>query len=214
MRLDSVELREFLCNPDEISLLSAERDESSLSKSEECGSIPSEGKWTIVSDPASQSTRTQPDSVRWPVTLEEKNTVYRKALVACRSGRSADALKLLRGLVASGSNHPRHLSLYGVLLATAGHKRSEGMKYCERALLLGQDDAQNYLNLARVHKFSGHKGKAIYVLRKGLQVIGSHPGLQREIERLSPRRGPVLGSLHRDHVVNKYLGRVRARMAG
>jgi hypothetical protein len=88
----------------------------------------------------------------------------------------------------------------------------EGLEQCQRAVALGSGEPQLYLNLARAYSSTGRRLLAVQVLRQGLRVARPHPALQRELNRLSPRSKPVVAVLSRDHVLNKYLGRVRARL--
>jgi len=99
-------------------------------------------------------------------------------------------------------------------MVTRGRSRREGLTLCQRAVVLGIYDPQVYLNLARAHGHLGQRGKAVQVLRKGLALAPDHSGLLQEIEKQGPRRRPVVPALSRDHIVNRYLGRVRARLSG
>jgi hypothetical protein len=44
-------------------------------------------------------------------------------------------------------------------------------------------------------------------------VAPHHPGLRREIQRVSPRSRPTVFFLHRNHPINKYLGRTKTRFS-
>lgn len=145
---------------------------------------------------------------------EERNAVYRMAIGARDSGRTAEAIDLLRRLVAEGSKNPGHVSLLGLLMVTQGRSRREGLTLCQRAVVLGIYDPQVYFNLARAHAHLGQRSKAVHVLRKGLAFAPEHRGLLQAIEKWGPRRRPVVAALSRDHVLNRYLGRVRARLSG
>jgi len=146
------------------------------------------------------------------MTPNEQLEVFRSALDACRERRFGDASNMLRLLVAGGSDDPRHLSFYGLMLIRSGRSKLEGIDYCRRAVALGRRHPQLQVNLARAYCASGQPTRAAQVLRQGLRGSrGAEPLLLRELERLSPRGKPVLGSLDRDHVLNKYLGRFRSR---
>ena len=54
--------------------------------------------------------------------------------------------------------------------------------------------------------------RAVQVLRQTLRTSRVPDRVvMKELERLSPRGKPVLESLDRNHVLNKYLGRFRSR---
>jgi len=50
-------------------------------------------------------------------------------------------------------------------------------------------------------------------LRAGLRSHPTHVGLRAEVRRLGERRRPVIGWLPRGHLVNRYLGLIRARLS-
>src|SRR5262245_40046229 len=56
--------------------------------------------------------------------------------------------------------HPQFLSHYGVALAMASGKLSEGRRFCERSIQLEPYEPEHYLNLARIHRRSGDRGGA------------------------------------------------------
>ena len=143
--------------------------------------------------------------------LKQRDAVFRSAVGDYTGGRRNQAAAKFRRLVKDGSNDPRHLSFCGLLVATVDGRVQEGLKLCERALDLGFTDPWVHLNLARLHYLVGRRSRAVQVLRTGLHMEPDHPGLLREIQRLSPRNKPPLGFLDRDHVLNKYLGVVLLR---
>lgn len=143
--------------------------------------------------------------------LNQRESVFKSAVADYTGGRREQAAVKLRGLIEDGSNDPRHLSLCGLLLATVNGKTQEGLRLCERAVDLGFTDPWVYLNLVRIYSSVGLRQKAVEVLRKGLRVKPGHPGLLREIRRLSPRGKPAIVFLDRDHALNRYLGAVRRK---
>ena len=143
---------------------------------------------------------------------QERDRIFQSALADFRSERYLDASKKMRLLVADGSQSPEHLSLYGLTLAHNKRTCREGIELCQRAVRLGRGRARLQLNLARAYVATGSRLRGIQALRQGLRSGGHNPLLARELQRLSPRRSPVIGGLHRDHLINRYLGRVRARL--
>jgi predicted Zn-dependent protease len=140
--------------------------------------------------------------------MKQRESVFRSAVGDYTGGRHSQAAAKFLRLIKDGSNDPRHLSFCGLLEATLNGKTEEGLKLCERALDLGFTDPRVHLNLARVHCSLGRVNSAVAVLRNGIRMLPGHPGLLREIQRLSPRSKPPLGFLNRGHALNKYLGSV------
>ncbi len=138
--------------------------------------------------------------------LTQRDAVFRNAFADYTGGRREQAAVKFFRLVKDGSNEPRHLSFCGLLMATVKGQIQDGIKLCERAVDLGFSDPLVHLNLARLHYTVGRRTNAVKVLRKGLRFKPGHPGMLREIQRLSPRSKPPLGFLDRDHALNKYLG--------
>ena len=144
------------------------------------------------------------------LTNEQMQGGFRQAMAWYKGGRVHDAASQLRELVYSGSTDPRHLTFCGLLMATVEGRMKEGLALCHQALQLGFSDADVYLNLARLYSLSGQRKRAVTVLRKGMgAVTPRHPGIMSELDRLSPRSAP-LSTLHRDNVLNKNLGKLRA----
>ena len=146
------------------------------------------------------------------MNAQERLRVFRSGLQACRDRRFGEARNKFRLLVADGSRDPHHVSFYGLLLARDRCTVRDGIELCQRAVTLGGGEPQLYLNLARAYTAGGLRMRAVKVLRQGLRYSKTHRGLQREIQRLSPRGDPVLGSLSRNNVLNKYLGRFRSKL--
>lgn len=138
--------------------------------------------------------------------------VFQDSLQAYRRGQLAEAARGFGSLVTSGSIDPLHVSYYGLMLVLVHRRGPEGLELCERSLLLAPDRPEPYLNLARVHRRMGRSRQATETLREGLAAFPKHRGLLSEIRRASPRRKPPFASLERDHPVNKFLGKLQARL--
>ena len=146
------------------------------------------------------------------MTLTERNTLFRTALVTYRKGDTRAAASVFRRLIEDGSNDPQHLSYHGVLVALTEGKLEDGTRLCARALRAAPYDPEMYLNLARVH-FRAHKGNlAVEVLRKGLRIDEDDRALRRELQRMNPRATPALDFLSRSNPVNRYIGLTRTRL--
>ncbi len=144
------------------------------------------------------------------MTHQQMQSGFLRAMASYKGGRAHDAASQLRDVVYGGSTDPRHLSFCGLLMATVEGRMKEGLALCQEALQLGFSDPDVYLNLARLYSLSGQRKRAVSILRKGIHAVeGQHPGIISELDRLNPRSAP-LSTLHRDNVLNKHLGKLRA----
>lgn len=126
-------------------------------------------------------------------------------------GNNAEAARLFREVIESGCRDPKVLSYGGLLVATQEGDIKTGLQWCERAVEMAFYDAQMYINLARLHEQTGWKSQAAQVLRKGLRIDPGNEKLLVEINRVSPRTPDAVPALPRDHVINRTLGKMRAK---
>ena len=106
---------------------------------------------------------------------------------------------------------PKLLSYFGLALALGENRINEAVIYCTKAIKKEFYHPEFYVNLARVYLKANRRSSAVNVLYKGLRIDSNDPGILSELEKLGIRRKPVLGFLHRGHVINKYLGLIMAR---
>jgi hypothetical protein len=71
-----------------------------------------------------------------------------------------------------------------------------------------------YLNLARIYLAFDFKADAIRFLRRALMVDPENESVHRRLADLGIRRRPPIRFLPRNHAVNRFLGRMQARMLG
>ncbi len=145
--------------------------------------------------------------------LRTRNQTFYRALKAYREGNLQVSLNAFRRLLENGRGEPRHISYCGLVVALAEGNIEDGRVLCELAIKEASTDPEMYLNLSKVYSWNGHRSLALDVLRDGLRVAPRDPALQREIERLNPRSQPPLVFLHRDNIMNRYLGRTRSRLS-
>lgn len=137
--------------------------------------------------------------------------IAREAMQAHEDGNHAEAARLFRQLIEDGCRDPKVLSYGGLLVATEQGDVKTGLAWCERAVEMAFYDAQMYINLARLHERTGWKTQAAQVLRKGLRIDPENEKLLVEINRVSPRTPDAIPALPRDHVINKTIGKMRAK---
>jgi tetratricopeptide (TPR) repeat protein len=98
-----------------------------------------------------------------------------------------------------------------VVLAKSEKKWGEAERLCDSAVKMKRNQAQLYLNLADVYKTAGRRQEAVEALQAGLKFARRDIRLTIAMNRLSPRRLPVVGFLHRSHPINRQLGMIRHR---
>ena len=140
-----------------------------------------------------------------------QQTIAREAMQLHHDGNNAEAARILRELIASGCRDPKVLSYGGLLVATEEGDVKTGLAWCERAVEMAFYDAQMYVNLARLHEQTGWKTQATQVLRKGLRIDPGSEELLAEINRVSPRSPGAIPVLPRAHIINRTLGKLRAK---
>lgn len=102
-----------------------------------------------------------------------------------------------------------YYSYTGYGTAKFGKNTKEGLTLCRHAVKLDPTDADNYLNLARVHMLRNDRRRSIKALHKGLKVGPSNPRLKQFQEEIGYRRRPVIPFLSRDNRMNVWLGQRR-----
>lgn len=140
-----------------------------------------------------------------------QKVIAREAMQAHEDGNHAQAARLFRQLIEEGCREPKVLSYGGLVVATEEGDIKTGLARCEHAVEMAFYDAQMYINLARLHERTGWKSQAAQVLRKGLRIDPGNEKLLIEINRVSPRTPDAIPALGREHVINKTIGKMRAK---
>jgi hypothetical protein len=104
----------------------------------------------------------------------------------------------------------RYLSYYGLSLALANGASAQAIQACEVASRADVYNPDLLLNLARVYAIAGKTSKALATLEVGLRLAPGHRGLRSEHAKIDRRGAPPLSVVSRDHMLNKWLGRLRA----
>jgi Flp pilus assembly protein TadD len=149
-----------------------------------------------------------------PAAVDAGMMEFKECLKRMRDGDPNDALAHARRALGAAPKNPFYLSYTGLLAAMADRRFADAETLCREALNLKCNHAQLYLNLAEVYHQAGRKSDAISILEKGMISAGRDFRIRRALERIGVRRGPVLTFLHRNHPINRMLGRLRHRFAG
>ncbi len=108
----------------------------------------------------------------------------------------------------------RYLSYYGLSLALAGFSTQAAVVACRKAVERQQDDPILHLNLGRVYRATGKTVLAMQSFERGLALSPENRQLREELAQVDRRSLPVIPGLDRDHALNRWLGRMRARRPG
>lgn len=142
-------------------------------------------------------------------TAEEQ---YRQGRARLAEGRQREALGCFRTAHQIDRANPRYRSHYGLALALVERRLDKALELCRSAAKEEFYNPELYQNLAHVYMAFGFKSEAIRYLRRGLMIDPANASLADDLERLGRRRVPVLQFLPRDHLVNRWLGRLRHRI--
>ena len=88
-----------------------------------------------------------------------------------------------------------------------------GRLLCEELTMSDPDNLFHYLNLGRILLLEEDRRAAIEAFRRGIE-LSPHPHLIRELSLLGVRKPHVIGFLHRDNLLNKYLGLLSGKLGG
>jgi tetratricopeptide (TPR) repeat protein len=136
-------------------------------------------------------------------------TTAELAVAYAKERQYDDALRYFRK-VADLSTEAR--SYYGLALAMRRQELAAAVRYCREAVDREPLRGDWYLNLGQVYLACGEKRRAVRAFNRGLVAEPRHTRLMDAIKRLGIRRSPAIPFLSRSHPVNRYLGRLRARM--
>ncbi len=135
--------------------------------------------------------------------FEEALTIFESQLPALTGGSISD-----KRVAASA------FSFYGLCIAMVRRKYAQAVEYCNVSLKANFMDPDHRANLARVYLERGERRKAVETLSAGLRLEPHNTQINLIFDRIGRRRPPVLGFLPRDHPLNVWLGRLRARSGG
>lgn len=138
---------------------------------------------------------------------------YRRGCTALDAGRAAAALDHFRSAHRLDPTRPAYRSFLGLCLALVERRFDRALELCRSAAKEEFSNPSLYHNLARVHLAFGFKAEAIRYLRRGLMIDPSSRAIGAELARLGLRRRPALAFLPRQSALNRWLGRLRERVA-
>ena len=139
---------------------------------------------------------------------------YRRGLALLDSGHGQDAFEHLSRAYLSDPQSATYRSAYALGLALVRGQFLGAVELARGAVREEFYNSDLYMNLARIYAVFGFKAEAIRHLKRGLMVDPENRGLRDTLASYGVRRRPPLRFLPRGHVVNRFLGRIHARIAG
>ena len=137
---------------------------------------------------------------------------FKEGLTHLRNNYAKKASENFNHALELDPKNPFYLSYLGVALAAGDQKWEEAEDLCYSAVKMKRMQPELYVNLAEVYRLAGKKQDAIDTLMTGLPMTRNDERLIKMLRKLGVRRPPVLSFLERDHVLNKKLGKLRAKI--
>jgi tetratricopeptide (TPR) repeat protein len=137
---------------------------------------------------------------------------HREGMARLLQGRGAEALALLERAHNESPDSALYRSAYALGMALVSRDFGAAVQLARSAVRDEFHNPEVYLNLARIYESFGHKAEAIRYLRRGLLVDPENDELLRMRTRLGIRQRPALRFLPREHLINRMLGGLQARL--
>src|SRR6266576_5557604 len=128
---------------------------------------------------------------------------FKQGLAFLRDDYAVKALPHMRRAAELDKNNPYYMSYLGVVLARSEEKWGEAERLCDAAVRMKRNQAQLYLNLAEVYTAAGRRDDAVEALQTGLKYARRDIRLTIAMNKLTPRRSPVLAFLGRRNPLNR-----------
>jgi tetratricopeptide (TPR) repeat protein len=108
-------------------------------------------------------------------------------------------------------DEPHWYSRLGFCVAKERGHLTQAFELCRTAITHEPKNPVHYLYLGKVHLLAGNQYEALQVLRQGM-VLGGLPEIEITLASIGTRKMPVISTLSRNNLLNKYLGIILARL--
>jgi tetratricopeptide (TPR) repeat protein len=136
--------------------------------------------------------------------------LLRDGIDALNEGNSHIALQHFEA-AAVLDDDPKILSYLAFCTAKERNDFHKAIALCREAIEEDPGNSGHYLILGRIHLLNNCKQDAIRVFRDGL-LREKNRSIRDELRQLGIRKYPVIPSLPRDHLVNRFLGKLLSRL--
>jgi tetratricopeptide (TPR) repeat protein len=123
---------------------------------------------------------------------------------ALAQGNTISALSCFEKAI-SIEKRPDVYSYYAFCIAKERGQVSKAISLCKEAIEKEPNNSVHYLNLGRIYLLDDKKEEAIKTFRGGLNYE-ANPLIVDELNKLGPRKPPIVPFLKRSNPINKYLG--------
>ena len=107
--------------------------------------------------------------------------------------------------------HPAACSFLALCQAKTRGKFSDAITLAREAIAREPHNPLLYQNLGRIYQLAGMRMEAVEILREGVRR-GAGEEAVAELNRIGTRKPPVFRRFHRNHPLNKYMGKLLARL--
>ena len=144
-------------------------------------------------------------------TTSESRTFYDLALEKIKRNHFKEALINLAEAIRIAPTNPFYRSYFGYCLAQVESDYERAIQCCRQASDSRPPDPELHVNLGRVYRLKGDNAAAHSAFVQAWHLCKGHPAAAAELTRMGIRRPSVVGCLPRSHVVNRFLGVLRAK---
>ena len=139
---------------------------------------------------------------------------HRKGLQLLEAGDGQDGFESLSCAYLRAPENACYRSSYALALALVRGQFLGAVELARASVRQEFCNPDLYLNLSRIYLAFDFRAEAVRFLRRGLMVDPKNERVQRQLAELGIRRRPPIRSLPRSHALNRWLGRVQARVFG
>jgi len=140
----------------------------------------------------------------------EAEKLFTSGLNALAQGNTLTALTLFEKAV-QRDEKPAYYCYLALCIAKERGQFQLAVTLCEKAKAQEPQNPLHYLNLGKIYLYAGKTDDAIRTFREGL----SHEKDQTitdELNKLAPRKPPVVSFLKRSNLVNRFLGTILTKL--
>jgi tetratricopeptide (TPR) repeat protein len=139
----------------------------------------------------------------------EAEKFFTSGLNALAQGNTLSALTLFEKAV-QRDEKPAYCCYLALCIAKERGQFQPAVTLCEKAKAREPRNPLHYLNLGKVYLYAGKPDDAIRTFREGLSYEKDQ-AILNELNKLAPRKPPVLSFLERENPLNRFLGFVLNR---
>jgi len=148
-------------------------------------------------------------------TEYDLDTLLEEGIALCEANRWKEGVTYLAAITRlrppPSALPSRYYSFLGHGLARIERRIDDGVTLCRRAVREGFGDAKNHALLVETLWLAKRRGEAMNALEEGLLLAHDPKSLLLLRQTLERRRPPVVSAISRDHLVNRWLGKITYR---